>query len=174
MDKYTLLYFKWIANKDLLHSTWNSAQCYVVAWMGGDFGENGTCICMDESLCCSPETVTTLLIRLHPNTKKHFKYFFLFCCLVLFPFLAPFSLHLPRGVNSRGVCTTYIFSDFNNYFHSTEVPQKTRVAIWFSNPTPGHISRQNYNSKRFMHSYVHSSIIYNLKAEILLCRQKSI
>ena len=31
MDKYTLLYFKWIANKDLLHSTWNSAQCYVVA-----------------------------------------------------------------------------------------------------------------------------------------------
>ena len=79
MDKYTLLYFKRIANKDLLYSTWNSAPCYVVAWMGGEFGENGTCICMDESLCCSPETVTTLLIRLHPNTKKktqkHFKVF---------------------------------------------------------------------------------------------------
>ena len=29
---------KWITNKDLLYSTWNSAQCYVAAWMGGDFG----------------------------------------------------------------------------------------------------------------------------------------
>ena len=27
MDVYTLLYLKWITNKDLLYSTWNSAQC---------------------------------------------------------------------------------------------------------------------------------------------------
>ena len=38
MDIYTLLYFKWITNKDLLNSAWNSAQCYVAAWMGGEFG----------------------------------------------------------------------------------------------------------------------------------------
>ena len=38
MDMYTLLYFKWITNKDLLYSTGNSAQCYVVAWTGGKFG----------------------------------------------------------------------------------------------------------------------------------------
>ena len=38
MDMYTLLYLKWISNKDLLNSTWNSAQCYVAAWMGGEFG----------------------------------------------------------------------------------------------------------------------------------------
>ena len=38
MDTYTLLYLKWITNKDLLYSTWNSAQCYVVAWMGREFG----------------------------------------------------------------------------------------------------------------------------------------
>ena len=37
-DIYTLLYFKWITNKDLLYSTWNSAQCYVAAWIGGVFG----------------------------------------------------------------------------------------------------------------------------------------
>ena len=37
MDTYTLLYLKWITNKDLLYSTWNSAQCYVVAWMGRKF-----------------------------------------------------------------------------------------------------------------------------------------
>ena len=36
---YTLLYFKWITNKDLLYSTWDSAPCYVPAWMGEGFGE---------------------------------------------------------------------------------------------------------------------------------------
>ena len=41
MDMYTLLYLKWIINKDLLYSTVNSAQCYVAAWMGGHLGENG-------------------------------------------------------------------------------------------------------------------------------------
>ena len=29
MDMYTLLCLKWIINKDLPHSTGNSAQCYV-------------------------------------------------------------------------------------------------------------------------------------------------
>ena len=37
-DMYTLLYLKWITNKVLLYSTWNSTQCYVAAWMGGGFG----------------------------------------------------------------------------------------------------------------------------------------
>ena len=31
MEMYTLLYSKQITNKDLLYSTWNSAQCYVAA-----------------------------------------------------------------------------------------------------------------------------------------------
>ena len=35
---YTLLYLKWITNKDLLYSTGNSAQYYVAAWVGGEFG----------------------------------------------------------------------------------------------------------------------------------------
>ena len=38
IDMYTLLYLKWITNKDLLYSTWNSAQGYVAAWIGGEFG----------------------------------------------------------------------------------------------------------------------------------------
>ena len=38
MDRYTLLYLKWLANKDLVYSIENSAQCYVAAWMGGEFG----------------------------------------------------------------------------------------------------------------------------------------
>ena len=40
MDMYTLLYFKWITNKDLLNSTGNSAQCYV----GGKFGGEWICV----------------------------------------------------------------------------------------------------------------------------------
>ena len=38
MDMYTLLYLKQITNKDVLYSTGNSAQCYVAAWMGREFG----------------------------------------------------------------------------------------------------------------------------------------
>ena len=39
MDRYTLLYLKLITNKNLLYSTWNSAQCYVATQIGGEFGE---------------------------------------------------------------------------------------------------------------------------------------
>ena len=35
---YTLLYLKWITNKDLQYSTDNPAQSHVVAWMGGVCG----------------------------------------------------------------------------------------------------------------------------------------
>ena len=35
---YTLSYLKGITNKDLLYNTGNSAECYVAAWMGGEFG----------------------------------------------------------------------------------------------------------------------------------------
>ena len=41
--------------------------------------------------------------------------------------------------------------------NSMEVPQKTknRVTMLSSNPTPGHIPRENHNSKRDMHHNVH-------------------
>ena len=38
MNRYTVLYLKWITNKVLLYSTGNSVQCYVAAWMGGESG----------------------------------------------------------------------------------------------------------------------------------------
>ena len=51
MDMHTLLYLKWIFNKDLRYSTWNSAQCYLVTWMRGSLGGNEYMyICMAESL----------------------------------------------------------------------------------------------------------------------------
>jgi len=41
MDMYTRLYLKWVTHKDLLYSTWNSAQRYAATWMGEELGENG-------------------------------------------------------------------------------------------------------------------------------------
>ena len=38
INMYTMLYLKWITNKVLLYSIGNSAQYYVSAWMGGEFG----------------------------------------------------------------------------------------------------------------------------------------
>ena len=59
---YTLLYSKWITNKDLLHSTWNSTQCCVPVLDGrGVWGRMDTCVRMAELLLCSPDTTTTLL-----------------------------------------------------------------------------------------------------------------
>ena len=59
MVRYTLLYLKWITNKDLLCSIGNSAQCYVAAGMVEGLGEWITCIYIVESLHYSPETITT-------------------------------------------------------------------------------------------------------------------
>ena len=49
MDMYTSLYFKKITNKDLLNSTGDSAQCYVAAWMGGEFGGEWIHVCVSLS-----------------------------------------------------------------------------------------------------------------------------
>ena len=38
---------------------------------------------------------------------------------------------------------------------------KNRATIWSSNPTPGHISGENHNSKGYTHPSVHCSTIYN-------------
>ena len=51
--------------------------------------------------------------------------------------------------------------------NSTEVSLKirNRATIRSSNPTPGHISGENHNSKRCMHLSVHCSTIYNSQDE---------
>ena len=46
MDMYTLLYLKWITKKDLLYSIWSSAQCYLAACIGGEFGREWTRVFM--------------------------------------------------------------------------------------------------------------------------------
>ena len=49
-------------NLDLCYCTENSVQCYIAACLGGKFGGE----CKAESLCCPPETSTTLLISYIP------------------------------------------------------------------------------------------------------------
>ena len=66
IDMYTRLYLKWITNKDLLYSTWNSAQCYVAAWMGEESGGER----IHEPLCCLPETITFLIAYITIQNKK--------------------------------------------------------------------------------------------------------
>ena len=64
----TLIYSKWITNKDLLYSTWNSVQCYVPAWMAGGFG--GKWIHVYVWLQCSVFTWNYHIVnRLYPQHK---------------------------------------------------------------------------------------------------------
>ena len=48
VDMYTLLYLKWIINKDLQDSTENSAQCYMATQMGGEFGGEWIHVCVSQ------------------------------------------------------------------------------------------------------------------------------
>ena len=46
MDIYTLVFLKWIINKDLLYSTGDSVQCYVAAWIGRESGGEWMHVCV--------------------------------------------------------------------------------------------------------------------------------
>ena len=67
MDMYTRLYLKWITNKDL-HSMFRSSLDGRRAW-----GRMDTRMRTAESLCCPPETITTLFISYTLMQNKKFK-----------------------------------------------------------------------------------------------------
>ena len=68
MDIYTLLYFEWAANRDLLYSTGNSTQCYMAVWVGGSFGGEWIHVDMWPSpFAGATETIATLLVRYTPT-----------------------------------------------------------------------------------------------------------
>ena len=72
-DMCTMLHLKWTDKKGLLDSRWSSAQCYVAAWMGGEFGEEWIHVYVWPSPCCPPETITTLLTEYTQYKIKSFK-----------------------------------------------------------------------------------------------------
>ena len=72
VDVHTRLYLKWITSKGLLFST---GILLNVTWQPGwewIWGRTDTWTCMLESLCCPPETITTVLISYTPtHTHTH-------------------------------------------------------------------------------------------------------
>ena len=62
ISMYTLLYLKWTTNKDLWYSTWALLNSMWQPAYEGSLGEMDTCMCMAESVCHAPETITILLI----------------------------------------------------------------------------------------------------------------
>ena len=66
----TLLYLKWITNKDLLYSIGNSSPCYVAAWMGGEFGGQSIHAYARLSPSAVHLKLTTLLIGHIPTQNK--------------------------------------------------------------------------------------------------------
>ena len=70
MDTHILLYSKWMTHKDLLHSTWNSVQCYVEVGIGGAFGgENGYMYTHGWVPLLFTWSYHNVLNGLYPNTK---------------------------------------------------------------------------------------------------------
>ena len=64
INRYTLLYVKQVTNKDLLYSTGNSTQYSVMTYVGKESKKEW--IYITDSLCCTPETNTTLQINYTP------------------------------------------------------------------------------------------------------------
>ena len=54
----------------------------------------------------------------------------------------------------------YWYSHYGELYGGSLKPEN-KVTIWSSNPTPGHIPRENHNLKRHMSPNVHCSTIYN-------------
>ena len=89
MDLYTLLYFKWITNKNMLYSTRNSAQCMWQPGWEGNFGENGCRYIYGEVpllLTCNHHSIVN---QLYPSIKykvKKKKSYLLIAWIAISPF----------------------------------------------------------------------------------------
>ena len=97
MDMYIPLCLKWITNKDLLYSTGNCAQCYVAAWMVGEF-EGGPWTCVYVWL--NPFAMHNIVNWLNCNIKlKVKKKKGITCRMLKYRFLGSVS----RNPNSAGL-----------------------------------------------------------------------
>ena len=97
MDICTLLYLKWITNKDLLCSIGNPAQCYVAAWMKKSLGENGY-MYMYGWVPAVLLKLTALLISNTPLQKKK-------KCLYKRPIMSP---TISSGPLNKDLMTLYM------------------------------------------------------------------
>ena len=75
------------------------------------------------------------------------------------------SVNAGEGVVKRESSYT-VGGNVNWYSHYGEqyggsLKTKNRATLWFSNPTPGHISVEKHNSKIYINPHVQSNTIYN-------------
>ena len=66
-----------------------------------------------------------------------------------------------RGCGEKGTLFLVVmYINPTTVENNMEVPQETknRTTVQFSNPTPGHLSRENHNSKIYRHPSVHYNI----------------
>ena len=95
MDMYTLLYVKWITARSFYITQGTLLSVCGRLDGRGFWWRIDTCICMAESLCCPPETITALLTGYWSVTKS---------CLILQPYGLQHSwLSCPSL--SPGVCS---------------------------------------------------------------------
>ena len=89
--------------------------CLCGAWKWGEFGwRMDICTSMAEFLCCSLETITTLLTGYTPIQNKELK------------------------------------------------KNKNKTTLWPSNPTTGHIPRENHNSKRITCTLMFTETLFTM------------
>ena len=73
LGQSTVLYLKWTTSEDLLYNRGNFAQCYVAAWMRGEFGENGYMYMYGCVPSLFTQIITALLIDQTPIQNKKLK-----------------------------------------------------------------------------------------------------
>ena len=73
MDMYTPMYLKWITNKDLLYSTWNSVQWYVAARTRGVSGGGWVYVCVWPIPLPFAWNYHNVVNWLYGNTHEKFK-----------------------------------------------------------------------------------------------------
>ena len=84
-------------------------------------------------------------------------FLFLGClCLVL---LSGYNVGLIEWAWKCFFLCNFFFEQCGELPHCSK--KKNWATLWPYNPTPGHISREKHNSERFIHSSVHTSIVYN-------------
>ena len=152
MSVYTLLHLKWITNKDLLYSTWNSAQCYVAVWIGGEFGGEWIHVYVWLSpfaIYLKPSQHCLLIVYTSIQNKMLFFFFKAFC------FHSKGSHEQNEKATLRmveNICkwSKWQGTNFQNI-------QTTHAAQYQKNKTES----KNQNLKGCMHCRVHCSTIYN-------------
>ena len=60
MSRYTPLNIKQVNNKGLLYGAGNKIQCPIINHRGKEYRKEYVHVCITKSLCCIPETNTTL------------------------------------------------------------------------------------------------------------------